>query len=302
MHEFEYHSPGTLAEACQLLKKYNDSARVLAGGTDLLPKMYQKQLEPAHIVNIKKIPGLDKIVFNEKKGLTLGSLVKFNDLIYSEIVQENYPILVEVSKILASHQIRNLATIGGNLCNAAPSADSAPILIAMDSTLTITSPKNKTRTLSLEQFFTGPGTTALKPGELLNRIQIPPIKPNTGIAYIKHTTRKALEIAVVGVAGLLQLDKGSDKCTDAKVVVAACAPTPIRIPAAEELLIGKNVTDRNLNAAADAAASVVKPISDVRGSEDYRREMVKIQCKRVLEGAHSRAKKSKRIKSAEVES
>jgi carbon-monoxide dehydrogenase medium subunit len=228
--------------------------------------------------------------------------VRFNDLIYSEIAQENYPILVEVSKMIASHQIRNLATIGGNLCNAAPSADSAPILIVLDSKLTITGPKNKTRTLSMEQFFTGPGTTALKPGELLNRIQIPPIKPNTGMAYIKHTTRKALEIAVVGVAGLIQLDKGTDKCTDAKVVVAACAPTPLRVPGAEEILIGKNVTDRILNTVADAAASAVKPISDVRGSENYRREMVKIQCKRVLEKAHFRAKKAKRIKPVEVES
>lgn len=288
MRDFEYHSPASLTEAAELLKKHS-GARILAGGTDLIPQMYDGKISPEHIVNIKKIPGLTEITHNDSNGLTLGSLVKFNEIIYSNTVQANYPILTEVSKKIASHQIRNLATVGGNLCNAAPSLDSAPILIALDSSVTIVGPGNTKRKLLLEQFFTGPGTTVLERGEILKNIEVPQIKPKTGMAYIKHTTRKALEIAVVGVAGLIQLEKETDKCTSARIVVAACAPTPLRVQKAEELLIGKKISMKDFKAAASLTAETVSPISDIRACDTYRREMVFVQTKRVLEEASSRA-------------
>ena len=192
------------------------------------------------------------------------------------------------SKQVASHQVRNLATVGGNLSNAAPSADSAPILIALDSTVSIIGSGSTTRELPLLEFFTGPGATALSSDEILTQINVPPIPEKTGIAYIKHTIRNALEIALVGVAGLIQLEKDTNKCSCARVVIGACAPTPIRIAKAEEKLLRSEVTPQRISAAASAAADAVTPITDIRGSEAYRREIVRVQTKRVLERALSR--------------
>jgi carbon-monoxide dehydrogenase medium subunit len=288
MKDFEYHSPGTLEEACQLLKKYDGQARVLAGGTDLIPNMYHHEIAPEHVINIKGIPGLNFIANEESKGLVLGSLVNFNEIIYSPIIEKHYPILKEVSVKIATHQIRNLATIGGNLCNAAPSADSAPILIALDATVNLIGPGGKERTLLLEKFFSGAGETTLAPGEILIQIHIPLLKPRTGISYIKQTTRRALEIAVVGVAALIQLEKETEKCSSVRLVAGACAPTPLRVPAAEEILVNKKIADQDIEAAAQAASEAVKPITDVRASELYRKEMVRVQCKRALIEAMSR--------------
>lgn len=287
MRSFEYHSPNTIRDACKLLSKYKNKARVLAGGTDLIPNMHAGKYAPVHVVNIKSISGLDNIKLDKKNGLTLGPLVKLNELIYSDVIRDNYPILCEVAQLMASHQVRNLATLGGNLCNAAPSADTAPILIALDSTITITGAGGD-RTLSLEEFFTGPGSTALDYGELLTNIQVPPIPSRTGIAYIKHGTRKALEIAVVGVAALIQLEDESEVCKSARIIVAACAPTPLRIPAAEKLLIGKKLSAQNFELASETASEAVAPITDVRACDTYRREMVKVHSKRALELALSR--------------
>lgn len=292
MKDFEYHSPGTLEEACQLLKKYDGKARVLAGGTDLIPGMYRREIAPEQVINLKAIPGLNFIALEESKGLFLGSLVNFNEIIYSPIIAKHYSILKEVSGRIASHQIRNLATIGGNLCNAAPSADSAPVLIALDSAVTLVGPGSKERTLPLEKFFTGPGETVLAHGEILIQIHIPLPKLRTGISYIKQTTRQALEIAIVGVAALVQLEKKTEKCSSIRLVIGACAPTPLRVSAAEEILIGKKIADLDIEAAAQAAGEAVKPITDVRASERYRKEMVKVQCKRALEEAISRAQSS----------
>ncbi len=293
MKEFEFYSPTTITEACELLKKYKGSVRALAGGTDLIPKMYYKMLAPEHVVNLKRIKGLNQISFKDNTGLTVGALTRFNDIIYSSVIQETHPILVEVSQDLASHQVRNLATIGGNLCNAAPSADSAPVLIAMDSTVTITGPGGNTRELALDKFFRGPGATALAEGEILTSIHVPVIKPRTGIAYIKHTIRRALEIAIVGVAGLIQLDDDSEKCISSRLVIGACAPTPVRVVEAEDELKGRSITERDLDIASQKAVSAVRPISDVRGSEEYRKEMVQVLTKRVLELAMKRAKEVK---------
>lgn len=289
MKDFEYHSPTTLKEACKLLKKYESKARVLAGGTDLLYDLYHREIAPDHVINIKRIPGLNSIKHDKKKGLILGPLVKFNELIYSEIINKSYPILAEVSKKIASHQIRNLATIGGNLSNAASSADASPILMALDSKVTITGPTGKKRTLPLEKFFTGPRETVLKAGEILTQIYVPPIKKHTGMFYKKYITRKALEIAVVGVAALIQLEKSSKKCSSARIVIGACAPTPLRVPKAEKILVGKKISADDIESAAQIASEASKPISDVRASDSYRKEMVKVQCKRVIKEALSRA-------------
>jgi carbon-monoxide dehydrogenase medium subunit len=289
MQDFEYHSPESISDACELLKEHNSSSQVLAGGTDLIPRLYHGDQAVEHIINIKNIPELSNISFDTSNGLELGPLVTLNDLIYSEVIRLNYPILSEIGKSMASHQIRNLATIGGNLCNAAPSADTAPILIALDAKVILTGPNNKTRNLSLEQFFTGPGQTAMEQGELLTSIHVPSIDPCSGMDYIKHGTRNALEIAVVGVAGLVKLDPKTEKCKDSRVVIASCAPTPLRIPSAEKVLNGQKLSDGSIAKAAKLAAENVKPITDVRACDTYRREMVQVQCRRVLENALAQA-------------
>jgi carbon-monoxide dehydrogenase medium subunit len=290
MKNFEYHSPTTLSEACEILNKFKGSAKPLAGGTDLIPKIYHRQLAPEHLINLKNIPELNKITFDPSRGLELGPLVRFNDMIYSEIVQNNYPILLEISKRVASHQIRNLATVGGNLCNAAPSADSVPILIALNSKVVISGSDKKKREMALENFFHGPGETALEYGEILTKIKVPIIQPRTGMDYIKHTMRQALEIAIVGVAGLVRLNENYTTIEDVRVIIGACSPTPMRITSIEKDLLGSKITDRSINKAAKHAADAVKPISDVRGSDEYRREMSEVLTRRVLYSALERAK------------
>ncbi len=290
MKDFEYHSPVTLREACKLLKKFKGKARVLAGGTDLLYDLHHRDIAPEHVIGIKRIPGLKKIGYDGSKGLTLGPLVTFNEIIYSKMIKKNYPTLVEVSKKVASHQIRNLATIGGNICNAASSADSSPILMALDSRVTITGAGGKKRTLPLEKFFAGPRMSVLAPEEILTMIHVPRIKPHTGMVYRKYIVRQALDIAVVGVAALIQLEKNSDACCSARIVIGACAPTPLRVVEAEKILIGKKIGMEEIDSAAKAASRAVQPISDVRASDSYRREMVRVHCRRAIEEAMARAR------------
>jgi carbon-monoxide dehydrogenase medium subunit len=289
MMDFEYHEPATLAEASKLLARYKGEARVLAGGTDLIPRMRRKLVRPKALINIKKVPGLDKITYRKGKGLTIGPLVTFDELIGSKVVARRFPILVETFNKIATPQVRNLATLAGNLGNAAPSADSAPILIAMDAKVTLYCPRGRTRTIPVEQLFTGPGSIACGPGELIRAIIVPDIPPRTGLSYIKHKTREALEIAVVGVAVMVRVSKkGPQTCEDARIVVGACAPVPLRTKEAEAHLVGSAVTADAIARAARAASEAIRPITDVRGSIEYRRDMTEFRTKEALHEAISK--------------
>jgi len=283
MMDFDYYEPATLAEASKLLAKYKGEARVLAGGTDLIPRMRRKLVRPKALVNIKRIPGLDKISYKKGKGLTIGPLVTFNELMESKVVAQRFPILVETFGKIATPQVRNIATLAGNLGNAAPSADSAPILIAMDARVSLYRPGGKTKTVLLEKLFTGPGCIACRPGELIKTISIPDIRPRTGLSYIKHETREALEIAIVGVAVMVRVSKKEPQiCEDARIVVGACAPVPLRTKAAEAHLVGAPVTADTIARAARTASETISPITDVRGSIEYRRDMTELRTKEAL--------------------
>ncbi len=282
---FEYHEPSTLAEASSLLSQLGSDAIIYAGGTDIIPKIRYKRIFPAHLINIKKIPQLNEISYDEK--LTIGALGTFNDICFSKVVRDRFPVLVEVCEHIASHQVRNLATIGGNICNAAPSADSPPILIVYGAEVDVFHPTGS-RTVLLEEFFKGPGEVDLKDGEILTKIIIPEVLPNTGHAYIKHTIRKSLDIAIVCVAVSVTLDE-DDKCTDARIVVGASAPVPLRTRDAEKYLIGTYLQLADVDRAGEAAVREIAPIDDVRGSAKYRREMTKINLKRAIELAKGRA-------------
>lgn len=274
-----------MKEASALLRKLGDGALVYAGGTDIIPRTKFKKLAPAHLINIKKIPGLKGIKLN-KASLTIGTLTRFNDIIFSDIINKHLPILAEVAKGMASHQVRNLATIGGNICNAAPSADSAPILIALGSKVRIYTPKGN-REVPLEKFFRCACQVELARGEILTHIIVPLPAKGTGLAYRKHEIRQALEIAITGVAVALDIKRGV--CKDARVVVGACAPTPLRCKAAEAHLVGTKLGPEDLEKAARSAAEEIVPISDMRASAEYRREMTAVNLKRAVEDAKGRA-------------
>jgi carbon-monoxide dehydrogenase medium subunit len=279
---FEFHQPGSLEEASRLLRELGQGAMVYAGGTDILPRMRLHKIRPAHLVNIKRIPNLRGIVFSDGR-FTIGALTRFNDIIFSPDVNEHLPVLAEVSRTIGSHQVRNLATIGGNLCNAAPSADSAPMLIALGALVRVHAPAGP-REILLEDLFKGPGSVRLAPDEILTHILVDKPSPTVRTAYIKHEVRQTLEIAITGVA--VALDLAADgACRRARVVVAACAPTPLRARRAESILEGSRLDAETVERAARAASEEITPIDDVRSSARYRREMTAVSLLRAVERA-----------------
>lgn len=283
MKPFEYLEPRDLTEACVLLSKHKGRARLIAGGTDLLVAMKQRQITPAYIINIKAIPDLD-YVYYDSDGLRIGALATLNDIESSPVVRERFPILADAAHQMATPAIRNMATIGGNLCNAAPSSDMAPPLIGLGANAKIVGLYAE-RTMTIEQFFVGPGKSALRHGEILTEIQVPNTPPHTGNVYLKLPARTATDIALVGVAAIITLDGKHVSIVDAKIVLGAVAPTPMRARRAEELIIRKPVGDKLLEHAAQVAAQEAKPISDVRGSADYRKEMVKVFTRQAMREA-----------------
>jgi carbon-monoxide dehydrogenase medium subunit len=276
MHSFDYFSPPSLSEAIAILERHHGEARAVAGGTDLLLKMKADRLAPKAVVNIKRIPELHGLTFNSQ--LMMGALTTLEALKRSPVIQEHYPALAQAANTMASAQIRNLATVGGNLCNAAPSADLAPILIALQASARIVGPGGERR-LPLAEFFTGPGATVLVPGELLVGLIVP--RTDGSALYLKHSPREHMDIAVVGVGLSLQLKGG--RCESARVVLGAAAPVPLRARKAEEELTSGPLTAERLHRTAQLAADAAKPIDDVRGSAWYRRRMVAVLVRRGLE-------------------
>ncbi len=265
--------PASVAEALSLLASYGGRARALAGGTDLLVQIRNKAVKLEYVIDISLIPGLGYIRFDDKNGLALGALTTVRSLERSAELQQRYPVLSQAAGQLGSMAIRNVATIGGNLCNAAPSAENAPSLLGLDARVKIIGPESE-RTMPLEDFFTGPGKTALRPGELLTEIQVPPPAPHTRGVYLKHSIRGSIDLAITGVAAIVTLD--GRVCRDVKIALGAVAPTPLRARKAEEVLRGEKVTPALVEKAAAAAAEQCRPISDVRASAEYRREMVRV--------------------------
>jgi carbon-monoxide dehydrogenase medium subunit len=275
MQPFEYFAPASLDEACRLLAGYDGAARAVAGGTDLLLKLKAGRLSPPAVVNIKRLPELRQRSVNSH--LTLGALTTLEEIRRSPLLRARAPALVTAADTMASTQIRNLATLGGNLCNAAPSADLAPILLALGAVAHIAGPNGR-RAVPLDDFFTGPGQTVLAPGELLVAVQLP--LAGWRACYLKLAPRACMDIAVVGVG--LALDVAGGRCRSARVALGAVAPTPIRAPEAEAELLAGPLTLQRVERAARLAAEAARPIDDVRGSAGYRRRMVAVLVRRGL--------------------
>jgi aerobic carbon-monoxide dehydrogenase medium subunit len=276
---FDFYQPTTLAEASQLLKENGPGGRFLAGGTDLVIAMKEKGLLPKYIVDLKRVPGLSGIRENGD-GMTIGALTTMYAIETSSVIKQNYPFLAQSAAEVGSIQIRNRATIGGNMANATPSADVAPSLIALNATAKIASAAGE-RTVSMEEFFRGPGQTVMSPDEILTEITIPKTRPQLVGEYIKFSPRDMMDLAYVGVAVAYHLG-GGKKCTGVRIVLGAVAPTPIRAKNSEVLLENKVLTEELAAKVGDEAAHESKPISDVRSSADYRRAMVGVMTKRAL--------------------
>jgi carbon-monoxide dehydrogenase medium subunit len=277
---FEFYQPATLAEASRLLKENGPGGRFLAGGTDLVIAMKEKGLLPKYIVELKQVPGLSGIRENGGGTITIGALTTMYTIETSPLIKKKYPFLAQSAAEVGSIQIRNRATIGGNMANATPSADAAPSLIALNATAKVAS-ADRERTVLLEEFFRGPGQNVMSADEILTEITIPKTDPQLVGEYIKFSPRDMMDLAYIGVAVAYNL--GSDKkCDGVRIVLGAVAPTPIRARKSEALLEGKILTEELAAKVGDEAARESKPISDVRSSADYRRAMVGVMTKRAL--------------------
>ncbi len=278
---FEYLQPGTLKEALALLDQHGKDARILAGGTDLMLKMEAKALKPKYVIDISGIVELSYIKPDSDKGLKIGSLTTINDIAKSEIVKKQFPLLAQSASLLGSVAIRNVATIGGNICNAAPSAENAPSLLCLQAKVKIVGPKGE-RVVPLEEFFTGPGATVLAPNEILVEFQIPAAKANARGVYLKHSHRGSIDLSTVGAAVVACFDS-KKQCEDIRIALGAVAATPIRAKKAEGVLKGKVIDEQTIEAAANAAGEDARPIADVRASKEYRTDMVIAYTRRALQ-------------------
>ncbi len=268
------------------MKRYGRRARILAGGTDLMPALKRGEVDAEYVISINSVPGLDALEYDEGRGLRIGARVTYSQLLSSTAVREQYPVLVEAAQQVGGVQVRNLATIAGNLCHAAPSADMAPPLLVLAARVEIIGPGGS-RSLDLEEFFRGPNRSALKAREMLAGLVVPALDGAWGASYLKLGQRSAMEIALVGVAAAVK--KGNGRCQEARIALGAVAARPIRARKAEESLAGKELTAEVIAQAAKLAARSARPISDVRCSARYRREMVMVLTRRALARAWERA-------------
>jgi len=282
---FEYIAPKTIKEAIAFLSKYDGKARVIAGGTDLMVDIRNGDIKPDYVVDIGNIPNLDYIKFDEKTGLKIGALATIRSLEKSVELQQRYPVISRAASELGSVAIRNVATIGGNICNAVPSADTVPALIGLSAKVKIVGPSGQ-RIVPLENFFIGTGKTVLKKGEFLAEIQVPAPLPNTRGVYLKHSKKEKADLAIVGVAVVLTLRPKSETCDDIRIVLGAAAPTAIRAKKAEDILRDKKIDDALIEQAAQTASEEANPNpNSFRASPWYRREMVKVFTRRAIKGA-----------------
>lgn len=277
---FEFYQPASLAEASRLLKEKGPGGRFLAGGTDLVIAMKEKGLLPKYIVDLKRLPGLSGIRENNDDTITIGALTTMYAIETSPVIKKKYPFLAQSAAEVGSIQIRNRATVGGNMANATPSADVAPALIALNASAKIVGTAGE-RTLLMEEFFRGPGQNAMSADEILTEITIPKTGPRLVGEYIKFSPRDMMDLAYIGVAVAYNL-VSDKKCEGVRIVLGAVAPTPIRAKNSEALLEGKVLTAELAEKVGDEAARESKPISDVRSSADYRRAMVGVMTKRAI--------------------
>jgi len=280
MRRFEFLNPSSLVEALSLLKQHGARAKLIAGGTDLVVQMKEKLVTPEWVINLLNVPELMGMSKNGKR-LRIGALVKHAALENSPLLRDGWEILAAAARKLGSPQVRHLGTLGGNLCNASPAADTAPALLVLEAEATLVSQENEWR-IPLESFFTGPGLTILKEDEILKEIIIAEVPANSSWAYLKLGRRKSLDLALVSVGVLLTRDPATGTCHRARVALGAVSPTPMRARETEKFLEGRKLEEKVIREAGKIAQGECRPISDIRASAEYRKEMVKVLVERAI--------------------
>ena len=274
MRKFEYLKPDSIKETISILSQYGGKAKILNGGTDLIVEIRDKIIQPEYVVDIKAIPQLNKITYSEQDGLHIGATVTLNEISNSKVVQRNYPILAEACKTVGSYQVRNRATLVGNISNASPAADTAPPLLVLEAKVDIIGPTGE-KIVPINEFFTGVKKNILKKGEIVTCVIVPSLRDEWTGVYRKQGRRKDVDLATVGVAVVCIRD-------EIRIALGAVAPTPIRAFKTEELLKGKTIDESLLEKAGISVLTEVSPISDVRSSQEYREEIIKVLVRRAI--------------------
>lgn len=288
IHDFTYLKPGSVKEALAMLAEHADECKVICGGQSLLIVMRQGLVAVDYLIDLKGLDELNYIKYDDKDGLKLGATTTHRIIEKSKVIKKNYPVLTAMEEKLASIQVRNWGTIGGNLAHADAAGDPAPVLISLGASVKLGSKKGD-RVMSLEDFYTDLFETAMEHDEIVLEVQVPPTPPKSGSAYQKFNLLSS-DQGVVAVAATVTSDK-SGVCTDAKIVLGNAGVTPIRAKSGEKILIGKKLTDKLMAEAGEAAAGDADPVSDIHASADFRRHLIKVLTKRMVKQAWDQATK-----------
>jgi len=288
IHDFTYLQPGSVKEALAMLAEHKDECKIICGGQSLLIVMRQGLVQVEYLVDIKGLNDLNYIKYDDKGGLKIGATTTHRTIEKSDVIVKKYPILADMEEKLASIQVRNWGTIGGNLAHADAAGDPAPVLTALNASVKVGSAKGE-RTIPLDDFYTDLFETAMEPGEIVLEVQVPPPAPKSATAYKKFNLLES-DQGIVAVAASITLD-GGDTCKDARIVLGNAAPTSIRAKKAESVLIGKELTDALFEKAGEAASQECEPVGDIHASEEYRRHLVGVLTKRMAKEAFEQAKK-----------
>ena len=288
MQSFDYVAPRSTNQVIELLTNKNGDARILCGGTDLIVQLREGRRKTKLVIDIKNIPELSQITFDSQNGVVIGAAASCHQICCDPNVHQYYPGLVDAVELIGGVQIQNRASVGGNLCNASPAADSIPALIVHEAVCHITGP-NGPRVLAAEEFCIAPGQNALQMGELLTSVSIPAPRERFGAYYLRFIPRNEMDIAEVGAGASVILDEDGRRFISARIALGAVAPTPLFASDAGAFLAGKAVSRKKIQEAALLAQSVVHPITDLRGTAEHRKHLCVVLVKRALEKAIERA-------------
>ena len=283
---FQYARPSAPDQVVDMLMKFGDKAKLLMGGTDLFPGLRDGIFHPSLVIDVKRLPGMRRIQYDTATGLTVGAAVTMNELVQHPDVMAQYPLLAQAANCVASYQIRNRATVGGNLCNASPCADTAPATLVLNGQLVLYSAAGE-RLVPADQFFLGPGLTALKPGEFMTAIRFPPLPGPSTARYLKLGRCKSGDLSLVAVA-ILCFQDPTEGGYRFRIGLGSVAPTALRAYKAEDLLASGHLTQNDFAKAAQYAMEASSPISDVRGTASYQRAMVQALTARGLRDTWAR--------------
>lgn len=289
MQAVDYVSAGSVEEVAGLLESNNGEAHILAGGTDLLVQLRENRKQARLVIDVKNISELTSVHYDSQDGLTIGAAASCYRICHDEVVLQNYPGLVDAFHLIGGIQIQYRASVGGNLCNASPAADSIPALIVHEAACVIAG-NNGRREIPVEQFCTAPGKNVLEHGEFLLAVKVPTPQKRFSAHYLRFIPRNEMDIAVVGASAAVTLDEAGQKILSARIALGAVAPTPLFVEEAGTFLSGKEISEENIQEAAGIAQAAACPISDLRGTADYRKHLSAVLTRRALEKAIERAR------------